>query len=154
MPYEIVDPAERDTRGVIHPSLTDAMIGAGPHLEVWELADDEAQTRTVRCWPDPEFEPAGPPPVAGSVTPAKAEAARRWKLEPLDKEYTERFVNEHIGRAEREATAILAEHNPVAPDKVHAVVSLAWGRGFIAGFGAGHEAFAHMLERLTGGGQG
>jgi len=148
--YEVVDPAERDDRGVIYPDLTAAMVAASPTLEVWELADDEAQTRTVRCWPDPEFEPASTA-GASSVTPAKAEAARRWKLEPLDKEYTETFVKDQIGRAEREATAILAEHNPVAPNKVHALVSLAWGRGFIAGFGAGHEAFAHMLERIAGG---
>ena len=151
MPYEVVDPAERDERGVIYPNLTDAMVNAGPRLEVWELADDEAQTRTVCCWPDPEFEPGSSNPAGFGVRPAAAKAAERWQTDALDVPGTKRFVQEQVGRAEREATAILAEHNPVAPDKVHAVVSLAWGRGFVAGFGAGHEAFAAMLERIAGG---
>jgi hypothetical protein len=101
------------------------MVNAGPSLEVWELADDEAQTRTARCWPDPEFQPA--------VLPSPEE--------------TETFVREHIGRAEREASAILAEHNPVSPQQVHAIVSLAWGRGFIAGHVTGSTMFADLLER-------
>lgn len=151
MPYEVVDPAERDERGVIYPDLTDAMVNASPTLEVWELADDEPRTRTVRLWPDPEHEPAAPADVAARWPGAAAKAAERWKMNVVDVAGTEQFVREHIGRAEREATAILAEHNPVSPDKVHALVSLAWGRGFVAGFGAGHEAFAGMLERLAGG---
>lgn len=129
MPYEVVDPAERDERGPIHRTLTEAMVNAGPKLEVWGLADDEAQTRTVCCWPDPEFEP----------------------VTPITVEQTENFVREHIGRAEREASAILAEHQPVTSQHVHALVSLAWGRGFIAGFGKGSESFADLLIRVTGG---
>lgn len=129
MPYEVVDPAEREERGVIHRTLTAAMVNAGPRLEVWELADDDAQTRMVMCWPDPEFEPAA----------------------VMNEEQTKRFVHENIGRAEREATAILAEHNPVPPDKVHALVSLAWGRGFIAGFTKGTETFGDLLMRIAGG---
>ena len=151
MPYEVVNPAERDERGVIWHSLTDAMVNAGPVLEVWELADDQAQTRMVRCWPDPEHEPADPAGSGSRLRPAAAKAAERWKIEAVDVEWTRQFVQGYVGRAEREATAILAEHNPVAPDRVHALVSLAWNRGFIAGFGAGHEAFASMLERIAGG---
>lgn len=149
--YEVVDPTDRDERGVIYPGLTDAMIGAGAHLEVWELADDEAQTRTVRCWPDPEHEPGSSNPSGFGVRPAAAKAAERWKIDAVNEEVTKRFVTEHIGRAEREATAILAEHHPVTGEQVHALVSLGWGRGFVAGFGAGHEAFASMLERIAGG---
>lgn len=151
--YEVVDPAERDERGVVYPNLTDAMVNAGPSLEVWELADDEAQTRMVRCWPDPEHEPADAETVASRWRPAAAKEAERWRLEVLDEEHTKRFVTEHIGRAEREASAILAEHQPVTAQQVHALVSLAWGRGFVAGFGAGHEAFSSMLERIAGGGR-
>lgn len=153
MPYEVVDPAERSERGVIYPDLTAAMIGASPTLEVWELADDEAQTRTVRCWPDPEFEPAAGNPAGFGVRPAAAEAAKRWKMEALDTPGTEQFVREHIGRAEREASSILAERSPVTGEQVHALLSLAWGRGFIAGFGAGHEAFSRMLDLIVGGGK-
>jgi len=129
MPYEVVDPAERDERGVIYPDLTAAMVNASATLEVWELADDDAQTRVVRCWPDPEHEPAV----------------------DLTAERTKRFVRNNVGRSEREATAILAEYSPLSPDKVHAIVSLAWGRGFVAGFGAGHEAFATMLDAIARG---
>lgn len=127
MPYEVVDPSSRDERGPIHRTLTAAMVNAGPRVEVWELADDAAQTRTIMCWPDPELQPA--------VTPSPEDTAA--------------FVRDNIGRAEREATAILAEHNPVSPQQVHALVSLAWGRGFIAGFGSGSEMFARTLNRLT-----
>jgi hypothetical protein len=129
VPYEVVEPGARDYRGVIYRTLTEAMVAAGPKLEVWQLADDAAQTRIVRCWPDPEFEPAV----------------------DLEHERTARFVRENVGRAEREATAILADYSPVAPDRVHALVSLAWGRGFVAGFGAGAEQFVQLLERIAGG---
>ena len=129
MPYEVVDPDERAERGPIHRTLTAAMIAASPTQEVWELADDEPQTRTVMCWPDPEFQPKADP-----------ESAR-----------VEHFVREHIGRAEREATAILAEHNPVSPDKVHALVSLAWGKGFIVGFQRGSHTFAEIVNRMWDG---
>jgi len=129
--YEVVDPTDRAERGPIYPSLTDAMVNASPRLEVWELADDATQTRTVQCWPDPEFQPAT------DLT------ARRH----------ERIAREQVGRAEREATAILAAHNPVPPDKVHAIVTLAWASGFVAGFGAGGEQFVQVLERLAGGEQ-
>jgi hypothetical protein len=105
------------------------MVNAGPALEVWELADDEPRTRTTMCWPDPEFQP--------HLTVAP--------------ERTEQFVREHIGRAEREATSILAEHSPVSPDKVHALVALAWGRGFVNGFGKGSETFAELLTTLSEG---
>lgn len=125
VPYEVVDPSDRAERGTIHRTLTAAMVNAGPSLEVWQLADDAAQTRTVMCWPDAEFQPAaGPSP-----------------------EQTAEFVRDHIGRAEREASAIMAEHNPVSPQQVHALVSLAWGRGFVAGYGAGSTMFADLLER-------
>lgn len=126
MPYEVVDPAERDERGTIHRTLTEAMVAASPTAEVWELADDYEQTRMVMCWPDPEFQPAAAATVAE----------------------TTRFVKDHIGRAEREASTILAEHSPVNADQWHALVSLAWGRGFIAGFGAGTDTFANSLNRL------
>lgn len=69
----------------------------------------------------------------------------------LERERIKQFVTEETGRSEREATAILADHNPVAPDKVHAVVALAWARGFIAGFEKGGETFADLLERIAGG---
>lgn len=129
MPYEVVDPAARGERGTMHPTLTQAMVAASPGHEVWELADDSEQTRMVCCWPDYEFAPAAGPHV----------------------QRTERFVREHIGRAEREATAILAEHEPVSPQQVHALVSLAWGRGFITGFVSGSSTFAELLEQLAGG---
>lgn len=151
MPYEVVDPAEPDERGVIYPYLTAAMIGASPTLEVWELADDAAQTRTVRCWPDPEFEPADPATAAARWPGAAAKAAERWNMNAVDVPGTEQFVKEHIGRAEREASAILAERSPVTGEQVHALLSLAWGRGFVAGFGAGHEAFSRMLDLIVGG---
>lgn len=127
MPYEVVDPSSRDERGTMHRTLTEAMVAASPAFEVWELADDEVQTRTVQCWPDPEFQPAAEPAV----------------------EQTKRFVREHIGRAEREASTIMAEHYPVTGERVHALVSLAWGRGFVAGYGAGSEQFAALLNRLS-----
>lgn len=127
--YEVVDPDNRRERGVTYASLTDAMVNAGPTLEVWELADDEAQTRMVMCWPDPEFQPAS----------------------ELERQRIKRFVREQVGRAEREASAILAEHHPVSPDKVHALVSLAWAKGFLAGYGSGSEAVARMVGVLAGG---
>ena len=151
MPYEVVDPAERDERGVIYPDLTAAMVNASATLEVWELADDEPQTRMVRCWPDPEHEPAAADTAASRWPGAAAKAAERWKRNVSEDDRIKQFVSENTGRAEREATAILAEYNPLAPDKVHAVVSLAWGRGFVAGFAAGHEAFATMLDALAQG---
>ena len=83
--------------------------------------------------------------------PAAAKAAERWKIDAVNEDLARRLVTDNAGRAEREATALLAEHNPLSPDKVHAVVSLAWGRGFVAGFGAGHEAFAAMLDIIAGG---
>lgn len=151
MPYEVVDPAERDERGVIYPDLTAAMVNASPPLEVWELADDEAQTRMVMCWPDPEFSEHAGTKIRSENRTAAAKAAERWKIDAVNEDLARRLVTDNVGRAEREATAIMAEHNPVAPDKVHALISLAWGRGFIAGFGAGHEAFASMLEIIAGG---
>lgn len=148
--YEVVGPNEGDGRRTIYPDLTAAMVAASPTMEVWELADDAEKTRTVRCWPDPEFEPTTTAD-ASSVRPATAEAARRWKMEALDVPGTEQFVRENIGRAEREASAILAERSPVTGEQVHALLSLAWGRGFVAGFGAGHEAFSRMLDLIVGG---
>lgn len=73
------------------------------------------------------------------------------RADVLEAERIKRFVTEETGRAEREATAILAEHNPVPPDKVHAIVTLAWGRGFIAGFERGGETFVDLLGRIAGG---
>jgi hypothetical protein len=60
MPYEVVDPAEPEAPRRIFASLTDAMVNAGPYLEVWELDEADEDTRLVRCWPDPEHEPAAP----------------------------------------------------------------------------------------------
>jgi hypothetical protein len=128
MRYEVVDPADRDDRGDFYSDLTDAMVNAGPRLEVWQLADDLGLTRMVRVWPDPEFE---------AVT-------------SLEAERTKRFVREHIGRAEREATAILAQHEPVSPDRVHDLVALAWARGFVTGFGTGGETFNDLMRRIGG----
>lgn len=125
--FEVVYDSEE--RGVRYRTLEEAVENAYTGMEVWQLADDEIGTRMCCVWPEPAAE------SSDDLT------ARR----------TARFVRENVGRAEREATAILAEHNPVAPDKVHAIVSLAWGRGFVAGFGAGHESFVAMLDVIVGG---
>lgn len=73
-------------------------------------------------------------------------ASRR--ANPLNPERTKAFVLDQVGRAEREASALMAEYAPVTGEKVHPLVALAWGRGFIAGFGSGTEEFAALLDAL------
>ena len=126
MPYEVVDPAEREWRGLIYPNLTDAMVNAGPRLEVWELADDEAQTRTVCCWPDPEFQPA--------VSLADARV--------------ERQVTELVARADREAAGIVARIQPVDPATWPQIVALAWKYGYVAGYGDCADRAKQAFDRL------
>lgn len=44
-------------------------------------------------------------------------------------------VDEYVGRAEREATALIANASPVTGDKVHALVTVAFLKGFMLGYG-------------------
>lgn len=62
--------------------------------------------------PDPEFQPRD------ELAQRRGEAART----PLQ------------ARADREASAVLAELEPVSPDAVHGVVALAWLRGYLGGY--------------------
>lgn len=129
MSYEVVDPEVPAVRRVVYASLTDAMVAAGPSLEVWELADDTEQTRLVRCWPDPEFE------AADEVT------ARRIV----------RQVHDLVSRADREASTVIADTGLPSNPAVHAVVSLAWSKGYVAGFGDYDTKLDAALERIYGG---
>lgn len=126
MPYEVVDPTERDERGVIYPSLTDAMVNASATLEVWELADDEAQTRTVRCWPDPEFEQAV----------------------SLEDKRLERRIAELVSRADREAAGIIARCGLPPHELWQPTVALAWKYGYLAGYGDSADRAAEAFGRL------
>ena len=63
--------------------------------------------------PDPEFQPA-------------AELAEKRAA---------RATAEYVGRAEREATALIQEMAPITGERVHALVTVAWLKGFVVGYG-------------------
>lgn len=44
-------------------------------------------------------------------------------------------VEEYVGRAEREATALIATASPVTGEKVHPLVTAAFLKGFMLGYG-------------------
>lgn len=60
MAYELVTrhPLLGDAEvGVFFPTLADALELAGPHDEVWQVADDAERTRVCRHAPPAELEP-------------------------------------------------------------------------------------------------
>lgn len=71
--------------------------------------------------PDPEFQPR----------------------DDLTARRIERDAAESTGRAEREASALLAEAQPYSPAMVHDIVATAWARGFLAGY---ERCVSHMNQ--------
>lgn len=131
MPYEVVDPENRDHEGVIYPTLTAAMVEASPRLEVWELADDTDLTRTVKCWPDPEFEPA----------------------ELQAGEHRHEVVQLATARAERVASELLAEYPISGYEQTVALLALAYATGERAGaaqaLAEAERGFMRALKVMT-----
>jgi len=112
MRYEVVDPEARDERGPIYQSLTDAMVNAGPTLEVWELADSLEGERVLMCWPDPDF------------TPGEREAG-----EPRPER-----VNAGIGRANRIAAELATKYDFAGYEQTVAGIAYAYTLGERAGY--------------------
>lgn len=124
MPYEVVIPAERDERGRVFDSLTEAMVAATVRDEVWQLADDDAQTRVCMCWPDTEFQP-------------------RVTLDPTTLENVTPITH---GKADRYATAMLSQYPVTERGEIHALVSLAYATGNRDGY----AECARDAERILG----
>ena len=119
MLYEVVDPDHRGERGPMFDTAVVATVNAGSDCEVWQLADYDEQTRLLRVWPEPDA-----PQVA-------ALAERR----------AEKQTAEYVGQAEREAAAILASSLTRTQAEIHDALTLAWLKGFMAGYG-------NVVERL------
>lgn len=77
--------------------------------------------------PDPEFQPAA----------------------DLAEKRAERSTAEAVGRAEREASTLIADASPLTGERVHALVTVAWLKGFMAGYGQVLERLDEITERYS-----
>lgn len=75
--------------------------------------------------PDPEFQPAA----------------------DLASKRAERATAEYVGLAEREASALIQEMAPVTGERVHALVTCAWLKGFMHGYGDVVERIDEITSR-------
>lgn len=96
-----------------------ATVNAGGDCEVWQLADDETETRVLRVWPEPHPDQAV----------------------QLAEERATRATAEYVGQAEREAAAIFASSLTRTHGEIQAALTLAWLKGFMTGYG-------NVVERL------
>lgn len=113
--YEVVNPDHAGERGLFYPTLTAAMVNAGPRLEVWQLADDEAQTRMLRCWPDAE--------PAADTAPAGVQPASLSDIA--------------LSRANRVAVELLAEYPVAGYEQTVTLLALAYSHGERSGLAQG-----------------
>lgn len=107
MPYEVVDPADRQERGLFYPTFEDAVEHAHVTFEIWQIADDDWRSRMVMVWPDAEFQPR--------VSLAPGTLAN---VVPITK-----------GHPERWATAMLEEYPVATREQIIALVALAYSTG-------------------------
>ena len=105
MCYEVITPPDEE-RGVMFDNLAASIEHARLYGgEVWRLADDEAQTRVRRVWPEPELQ-------------AAERAEREHEASAVD-----------VARARRVATELLAAFPVSGYEQTHALVALAYARG-------------------------
>lgn len=62
----------------------------------------------------------------------------------------ERFAQDFKREADRQAAAILAEHQPLDPQLAHAVVALAWSQGYLAGADRMRERLFDEWRKIGG----
>lgn len=122
--YEIVYDAEE--RGVMYQTLDAAVRNAYTGMEVWQLADDDVQTRVCCVWPVP---PVRPEP------------------EHLPIRLLTRLTMDE-GRARRIAAALVNQYPHATYSEIVALVAYAYAKGNRDGYGEAVSDVSETLARL------
>lgn len=129
MRYEVVERSTGRGVGGVHTDLAEATASLDAALyDVYELDTQNGYARGKRVWPADD--------------PATDDLAEKRAT---------RSTAEYVGRAEREATALLAEITVDTGERLHAVVTVAWLKGFMVGYGDVVERLDEITARYEKG---